>query len=234
MLSDVYFPRVNGVSTSIRTFAQALARMGHAVTLVVPDYGVPDHGMPGPAGDGDEDAVEFEIIRLPSRVIFFDPEDRLIRASALRRVLPRLAARHWDVIHIHTPFRAHRLGVRLSQVERLPDGRDLPHLFRGIRRPLPAVGARAVAALDRAARVAVPVPRRRPPDRAQHADGRGAGSLRHHHAIDGDPDRHRPGRVRRRRRRALSHGARHRRTASDAGHRQPAGGGEEHRLPAAR
>lgn len=107
MLSDVYFPRVNGVSTSIRTFAQSLARMGHSVTLVAPDYG------PG-SGQEQHDSAEFEIIRLGSRVIFFDPEDRLIRAPELRRIQPQLARRHWDVIHIHTPFRAHGLGVRLA------------------------------------------------------------------------------------------------------------------------
>ncbi|RDZ28220.1 glycosyltransferase [Lysobacter silvisoli] len=109
MLSDVYFPRVNGVSTSIRTFAQVLARMGHRVTLVAPDYG-PDSGQEQHDGHG-----EFEVIRLPARVIFFDPEDRLIRASALRRAQEELAQRRWDVIHIHTPFRAHSLGVRLAR-----------------------------------------------------------------------------------------------------------------------
>ncbi|MEO6366180.1 MAG: glycosyltransferase [Luteimonas sp.] len=107
MLSDVYFPRVNGVSSSIRTCARALVAMGHRVTLVAPDYG-PEHGQAG-----HDDA--FEVIRLPSRTIFFDPEDRLIRFSALRSVLPGLAARHWDVIHIHTPFQAHTLGVRLAR-----------------------------------------------------------------------------------------------------------------------
>lgn len=109
MLSDVYFPRVNGVSTSIRTYAQALLRMGHAVTLVAPDYG---------AGSG-QDAFDardgLEVIRLPSRVIFFDPEDRLIKASALRAVREALQARRFDVIHIHTPFRAHALGVQLAR-----------------------------------------------------------------------------------------------------------------------
>ncbi|MEZ0470320.1 glycosyltransferase [Luteimonas salinilitoris] len=109
MLSDVYFPRVNGVSTSIRTFAQALIRMGHRVTLVAPDYG-PGSGQQAHDGEGG-----LEVLRLPARVIFFDPEDRLIRAPALRRVLPQLAGRHWDAIHIHTPFRAHQLGVRLAR-----------------------------------------------------------------------------------------------------------------------
>ncbi|GAB3750639.1 glycosyltransferase [Lysobacter olei] len=110
MLSDVYFPRVNGVSTSIRTFAQALVRMGHSVTLVAPDYG------PGSGQDHHDDDGSFEIIRLPARVIFFDPEDRLIKGRALADITRRLAMRDWDVIHVHTPFRAHQLGVRLARL----------------------------------------------------------------------------------------------------------------------
>ncbi|HTA64518.1 MAG TPA: glycosyltransferase, partial [Xanthomonadaceae bacterium] len=99
MLSDVYFPRVNGVSTSIRTFAGSLARMGHRVMIVAPGYG---EGSGQEEHDGGD---QYEVIRLPSRKIFFDPEDRLIKASALRVILPKLVQRHWDVIHIHTPFR---------------------------------------------------------------------------------------------------------------------------------
>ena len=114
MLSDVYFPRVNGVSTSIRTFARSLARKGHAVTVVAPDYGMQD----GPQRHGDDDA--FEVVRLPSRVIFFDPEDRLIRTDALRKIQPALARRDWDAIHVHTPFRAHALGVRLARETGVP------------------------------------------------------------------------------------------------------------------
>ncbi len=103
MLSDVYFPRVNGVSTSMQTFCRELVRLGHRVTIVAPDYGV---------ADGD---AEFEIIRLPSRRIFFDPEDRLITKAAVRSVVDALASRAWDVVHIHTPFRAHQIGVALAR-----------------------------------------------------------------------------------------------------------------------
>ena len=103
MLSDVYFPRVNGVSASIRTFARELTQLGHSVTIVAPEY-----------GSRDEEG-EFEIIRLPSRIIFFDPEDRLMRSSGVRTASRALSKRSWDVIHIHTPFRAHQLGVRLGR-----------------------------------------------------------------------------------------------------------------------
>jgi glycosyltransferase involved in cell wall biosynthesis len=104
MVSDVYFPRVNGVSSSIRTFARELKRLGHRVTIVAPDYGE----------NGDETA-EFDMIRLPSRVIFFDPEDRLIQGSAIAPAIEKLAQQPWDVVHIHTPFRAHQLGVKLAK-----------------------------------------------------------------------------------------------------------------------
>ena len=37
-ISDVFFPRVNGVSTSINTFATELRALGHQVTLIAPSY----------------------------------------------------------------------------------------------------------------------------------------------------------------------------------------------------
>ena len=58
MVSDVYFPRVNGVSTSIETFRRTLAALGVELRLVAPRYGAePDEpgvvrvpGWPVPSG----------------------------------------------------------------------------------------------------------------------------------------------------------------------------------------
>lgn len=114
MVTDVYFPRVNGVSTSIRTFARWLVRRGHELVLVAPDYG-PDSGQ----SEVDAEAG-FRIVRVPARVIPFDPEDRFMRRAALDRLAARLAEEHWDLIHCHTPFRAHQLAVRLRRRRRVP------------------------------------------------------------------------------------------------------------------
>jgi glycosyltransferase involved in cell wall biosynthesis len=107
LISDVYFPRVNGVSTSIRTFVGELQRMGHEVHLIAPDYGI---------------ATEDEawIKRIPARSIYFDPEDKLMKYGAAMNNLMQLHSEHYDLIHIHTPFVAHYLGLRLSHLLDVP------------------------------------------------------------------------------------------------------------------
>lgn len=103
-LSDVYFPRVNGVSTSIRTLLRELAAGGHETALVAPRYGAD--------GDGRE---ELEVLRVPARRVPNDREDRWMHAAAIGRLAPQLAARRFDVLHVHTPFVAHHAGVRLAR-----------------------------------------------------------------------------------------------------------------------
>lgn len=107
-ISDVYFPRVNGVSTSIRTFRNELTALGHEITLIAPAY---------PESGADDDA---RIMRIPSTQVPFDPEDRLMQARALRSVRSRLGARTFDIVHIHTPFIAHYTGVRIARELRIP------------------------------------------------------------------------------------------------------------------
>ncbi|TVP46709.1 MAG: glycosyltransferase family 4 protein [Halomonas sp.] len=107
MISDVYFPRVNGVSTSIASFRGALERQGHSVTLICPAY---------PVGQVDEPGV----LRIPSRQVPGDPEDRLMRYRDLLTLAPTLAAETFDLIHVHTPFTAHYAGVALGRRLKLP------------------------------------------------------------------------------------------------------------------
>ncbi|MEZ5498200.1 MAG: glycosyltransferase [Steroidobacteraceae bacterium] len=99
-ISDVYAPRVNGVSTSIATFRHDLVNDGHHCTLVVPDY-----PAAGEAGDS-------SILRVPGRLVPGDPEDRLMKWRALRGVLRDPLCNDIDIVHIHTPFAAHYAGVR--------------------------------------------------------------------------------------------------------------------------
>ena len=110
MISDVYFPRINGVSTSMQTFRAAIEQTGAQVTIVAPDYPGTDH-----AADAGTD-----IVRLPSRAVPLDPEDRLMRWSSLANLDRRLASADFDVVHVQTPFAAHYAGLRLARARGIP------------------------------------------------------------------------------------------------------------------
>ncbi|NWG30663.1 MAG: glycosyltransferase [Rhodocyclaceae bacterium] len=107
MISDVFFPRINGVSTSIDSFRHALAHRGIEVRVIAPAY-------PAPHADDER------ILRVPARRVPLDPEDRLMRGSALDETLSRLAAERFDLVHVQTPFAAHYAGLRFARQKRLP------------------------------------------------------------------------------------------------------------------
>ena len=71
MASDVYFPRINGVSTSIDTFRRTLGNFGVELRLVVPSY------------QGEADTPD--ILRVAGRPVPRDPEDRLLHWRAMRQ-----------------------------------------------------------------------------------------------------------------------------------------------------
>ena len=107
LISDVYFPRVNGVSTSIRTFTEQLQLLGHTVHLIAPDYGIKT-----------ED--ENWITRVAARSIYFDPEDKLMKYGEIMKLLPSLKSQQFDLMHIHTPFVAHYAGLKLGKLLQIP------------------------------------------------------------------------------------------------------------------
>ncbi len=112
-VSDVYFPRVNGVSTSIRTFRQDLANYGIETLLVAPSY--------DESTSSDSQAMgEQGLLRVSSSGIPKDPEDRRMRWRPLNRVLGSIPAGHVDLVHIHTPFVAHYAGARFARNTGIP------------------------------------------------------------------------------------------------------------------
>jgi len=109
MISDVYFPRINGVSTSIQTFRRALAAQGVGSTLIAPAY---------PSASATE--AEHHLIRIASRYLPLDPEDRVMRRGAIRELIPQLRDGHFDLVHVHTPFVAHYAGLELARALDIP------------------------------------------------------------------------------------------------------------------
>jgi 1,2-diacylglycerol 3-alpha-glucosyltransferase len=107
MISDVYFPRVNGVSTSIQTFRIELEKLGVQTRLIAPEY-----------PQAFEDSLG--VIRVPSRTVPRDPEDRMKSRRAIRALVPSLMMEGFSLVHIQTPFIAHYAGIELAQFLGVP------------------------------------------------------------------------------------------------------------------
>jgi glycosyltransferase involved in cell wall biosynthesis len=102
MITDVCWPRVNGVATSIETFRRSLHELGHETLLV------------GPAYPSQEPSFN-HLIRVPSRPAPRSTEDRLMHWGRVLKLESLLARRQFDVLHVHTPFVAHYAGVKLAR-----------------------------------------------------------------------------------------------------------------------
>ena len=105
IVSDVYFPRINGVSTAIETHRRGLQKRGIKVTLIAPRY----------ADESDEKGI----IRLPSWKVPGDPEDRIVLPRTMKRAV-MTAAKEADLIHIQTPFSAHYAGLAAAHACHIP------------------------------------------------------------------------------------------------------------------
>ena len=105
-LSDVYFPRVNGVSTSINVFKNDLIKLGHEVHLICPSY--------------NETNTDKTVTTIKSKPIFFDPEDHLMSWTELNKKTEWIKKQKFDLIHIQTPFIAHYYGKKLSKILNIP------------------------------------------------------------------------------------------------------------------
>jgi Glycosyltransferase len=102
LVTDCYWPRVNGVCASVQTVKDELLRRGHDVLVLCPEY--PDSWGPSPKEEG--------VRRFASAANAVSKEDRLISAAgmpAFYRALDRFMP---DVIHINTEFTAN-IAARL-------------------------------------------------------------------------------------------------------------------------
>ncbi len=93
LVTDTYFPRINGVGASTQTFAREFAALGHEVHIYAPAF--PGHV---------DEPLPYQIHRFPSWYLFFDPEDRLPRPNADKKLIQHFLDQKFDIVHTQTPF----------------------------------------------------------------------------------------------------------------------------------
>lgn len=98
LVTDSYYPRINGVAASTRTFAREFTNLGHTVHVHAPSF-----------SNESNDQEPFRVIRYPSMYVPIDSEDRLGYPSL--SLVKDFAAERYDVVHTQTPFTLGRLAA---------------------------------------------------------------------------------------------------------------------------
>ena len=93
LVTDTYFPRINGVSTSTQIFAEEFVKLGHEVHIYAPAY-----------PNSIDESEYLKIFRFPSWYLFFDPEDRLGKPWDDKKLVQQFIDAKYDIVHTQTPF----------------------------------------------------------------------------------------------------------------------------------
>ena len=103
MVTDTFWPRINGVCTSVAALTRALRALGHEVYIAALDY----DDLPTRKGFVEGDCTPLEgVIRFPAHPVLLFPEDPMVRflSRAYAQRQAQIRALDVDVVHIHTPL----------------------------------------------------------------------------------------------------------------------------------
>lgn len=121
MFTDAYYPRINGVSVSVKSYAESLAELGHEVCIVCCDYLKPTDSDSTPAiKESDYTKDNVKVIRILSHHIFFSEEDRLARISQWKTVKHEMDKFKPDIIHINSEFLIGYYGLTYGRFRYVP------------------------------------------------------------------------------------------------------------------
>ena len=111
--SDVYWPRINGVTVSTNIFLNELTKLDHEIRLWAPDY---------PVAEDQKKLYHTDprVHRLGSFGLFFSKEDRLVAPFQKGRFYRELDAFAPRLLHIQTEFRLSWLAIPYAKKRHLP------------------------------------------------------------------------------------------------------------------
>lgn len=119
---DCYYPRVNGVVVSVKSYSESLAKRGHKIIIVCPDYSKKQM-REGPVYFKDEKEKPFpniEIFRISSTTFIFSKEDRIGRLDQWHKLKKRMDDFKPDIVHINSEFIIGWFGATYARHRHIP------------------------------------------------------------------------------------------------------------------
>lgn len=120
MFSDAYFPRINGVSVSVKSYADELTKLGHEVCVICLEYTEEQQRSSLFDEKSSDKKSPFKIIRIPSAGLFFSKEDRFMRFDKWRLIKKHMDVFKPDVIHINSEWTIGYFGAIYAHHRRIP------------------------------------------------------------------------------------------------------------------
>ena len=120
MFTDSYYPRINGVTVSVDSYAAELSKIGHTVAIVCLEYTEEQQKNSLFDEKSNDGKAPFKIIRIPSAPLFFSKEDRMMRLDKWYRIKNEMDDFKPDVIHINTEWTIGYFGALYAHHRHIP------------------------------------------------------------------------------------------------------------------
>lgn len=125
MFTDCFYPRVNGVTVSVHSYATELAKNGHKICIVCPDYQhysdlISNVLKKTYFEQNDTIHENIKILRVPAENLIWSKEDRMVRITQWRNIKKELDSFCPEVIHVNSEFIMGIYGAYYSRKRKLP------------------------------------------------------------------------------------------------------------------
>ena len=121
MFTDAYYPRINGVTVSVHSYASELTKLGHTVCVVCMEYSEEQQKSAFFDEKDSDEKSPFRIVRIPSwSAGVLSKEDRVARFDKWRRVKKAMKAFVPDVIHINSEWVIGYFGAMYAHHYKIP------------------------------------------------------------------------------------------------------------------
>ncbi len=120
MFTDAYYPRINGVTVSVHSYATELSKLGHKVEVVCLEYSEEQQKNSLFDEKSSDKISPFKIVRIPSAPFLFSKEDRMMRLDKWYRIKRAMNEFKPDVIHINSEWTIGYFGALYAHHKKVP------------------------------------------------------------------------------------------------------------------